>query len=502
MGDVRVEDLLQEASVGDGKLGYIAFYNGKELEVWADSALDAQLLAVKTFKPPKSKAHMVHVHLAQKDGKPVLFVPTEEIEAAEQLILRADAVLAEAGFVIEAEGYEDYANALRTFLREGQLTEAQTQELEGIGDVVRKVAHAAGAVKGAHAGVKARWADFKASVKGAFAGGHKKGFDKTSGRKPEPEKEPAKEPAKAAEPDKKVIGGKLRRVKAAKAAAAPAAAPAKKARGAMSDKEYKARYGHARAASRGQKKRKSLKLVASMEALADFTKTTGVNLEAATVAAWEMLASPTMEGGEKFAALSKKLSQKPGVKDPDALAAAIGRKKYGKEKFQKMAAAGRSEELAFCAEGLSIVERAGYALEGDATDPDDVVEALESLARQEGGELAQRVQRFLAPVVAEELGPVIATVPSSSNPAKKYEIRMGHDGNVYCSCPAWRNMKLPPAERVCKHMKSLSKQISTVASKMRKAAGEARDEGKQLEVTDFRRLSGLVSATNGWKLGP
>ena len=46
-------------------------------------------------------------------------------------------------------------------------------------------------------------------------------------------------------------------------------------------------------------------------------------------------------GGGRFEKLSGELKRK-GVKDPDALAASIGRKKYGKAKFQKMAAKGRS----------------------------------------------------------------------------------------------------------------------------------------------------------------
>jgi hypothetical protein len=41
-----------------------------------------------------------------------------------------------------------------------------------------------------------------------------------------------------------------------------------------------------------------------------------------------------------FAKLVEKLKRK-NVRDPKALAASIGRKKYGKETFQKMAAAGR-----------------------------------------------------------------------------------------------------------------------------------------------------------------
>tara|TARA_R100000458_G_C8250709_1_gene227723 strand:+ start:299 stop:460 length:162 start_codon:yes stop_codon:yes gene_type:complete len=42
----------------------------------------------------------------------------------------------------------------------------------------------------------------------------------------------------------------------------------------------------------------------------------------------------------RFSKLAGKLKRQ-GVRKPKALAAAIGRKKYGKAKFQKMAAAGR-----------------------------------------------------------------------------------------------------------------------------------------------------------------
>lgn len=45
--------------------------------------------------------------------------------------------------------------------------------------------------------------------------------------------------------------------------------------------------------------------------------------------------------GGRFAALKKSLSEKPGVTNPGALAAAIGRKKLGKAKFQSLAAKGR-----------------------------------------------------------------------------------------------------------------------------------------------------------------
>ena len=50
--------------------------------------------------------------------------------------------------------------------------------------------------------------------------------------------------------------------------------------------------------------------------------------------------APLGEGG-RFAALKQTLSKKPGVTNPGALAAYIGRKRYGKSKFQAMAAAGK-----------------------------------------------------------------------------------------------------------------------------------------------------------------
>ena len=45
-------------------------------------------------------------------------------------------------------------------------------------------------------------------------------------------------------------------------------------------------------------------------------------------------------GGGRFQKLKGELA-KQGVKDPGALAASIGRKKYGNKKFQAMAAKGK-----------------------------------------------------------------------------------------------------------------------------------------------------------------
>ena len=50
--------------------------------------------------------------------------------------------------------------------------------------------------------------------------------------------------------------------------------------------------------------------------------------------------APVGQGG-RFAAMQQKLSSKPGIKDPKAVAAAIGRRKFGKSKFQSLAAKGK-----------------------------------------------------------------------------------------------------------------------------------------------------------------
>lgn len=51
--------------------------------------------------------------------------------------------------------------------------------------------------------------------------------------------------------------------------------------------------------------------------------------------------APVGEGG-RFAALKQKLVRRGDIEDPGALAAFVGRKKYGKRRFQSMAAKGRA----------------------------------------------------------------------------------------------------------------------------------------------------------------
>lgn len=49
------------------------------------------------------------------------------------------------------------------------------------------------------------------------------------------------------------------------------------------------------------------------------------------------MAQPPLGSGERFAALKAKLANKPGVTNPGALAASIGRKKYGNAKMSALA---------------------------------------------------------------------------------------------------------------------------------------------------------------------
>ena len=55
---------------------YIAFFNGKQITITAANSCAAQQEAVKQFKPAKSKQHMVHVHLHEKNGEQVIHSTT------------------------------------------------------------------------------------------------------------------------------------------------------------------------------------------------------------------------------------------------------------------------------------------------------------------------------------------------------------------------------------------------------------------------------------------
>jgi hypothetical protein len=52
---------------------------------------------------------------------------------------------------------------------------------------------------------------------------------------------------------------------------------------------------------------------------------------------------PPLGSGERFKQLTAKLKRR-GVKNPEALASWIGRKKYGKQRFQALALKGRKRK--------------------------------------------------------------------------------------------------------------------------------------------------------------
>lgn len=53
--------------------GYIAFYKGKRVEVYAETKFEAQKKAAQLLKAKKS--YDVAIELAEKDGKPVKIIP-------------------------------------------------------------------------------------------------------------------------------------------------------------------------------------------------------------------------------------------------------------------------------------------------------------------------------------------------------------------------------------------------------------------------------------------
>ena len=54
-----------------------------------------------------------------------------------------------------------------------------------------------------------------------------------------------------------------------------------------------------------------------------------------------MVDPPRLGSGERFRALTKKLAARGDVRDPKAVAAAAGRKKWGAKRMAKLAAGGR-----------------------------------------------------------------------------------------------------------------------------------------------------------------
>ena len=57
--------------------GYIAFYNNKKIELFAESLYSAKLKAVAKMRVPKSKQHMVSVVLAEINNNPVIHIAVD-----------------------------------------------------------------------------------------------------------------------------------------------------------------------------------------------------------------------------------------------------------------------------------------------------------------------------------------------------------------------------------------------------------------------------------------
>lgn len=57
--------------------GYISFYYEQTYKCYAPTRYEAHKQAMEYFKPPKSQRHMVHTHLAEKDGETITHTPTE-----------------------------------------------------------------------------------------------------------------------------------------------------------------------------------------------------------------------------------------------------------------------------------------------------------------------------------------------------------------------------------------------------------------------------------------
>lgn len=57
-----------------------------------------------------------------------------------------------------------------------------------------------------------------------------------------------------------------------------------------------------------------------------------------------MKKKPALGSGKRFANLTKSIAKNSDIENPAAVAASIGRKKYGAKKMAKMAAAGKKKK--------------------------------------------------------------------------------------------------------------------------------------------------------------
>ena len=66
---------------------------------------------------------------------------------------------------------------------------------------------------------------------------------------------------------------------------------------------------------------------------------------------------------------------------------------------------------------------------------------------------------------------LLALFASASKPGHSHEVRVGADGNVYCTCPAWRFQKgVSPIGRQCKHTRAAMAQFAAAQPRPAKSA--------------------------------
>ena len=63
-----MSDMSDQPAAEKLSYGYICLYGARRWEVYADGSYDAQQKALSHFRPPRSKRHLVSVHLAETDA--------------------------------------------------------------------------------------------------------------------------------------------------------------------------------------------------------------------------------------------------------------------------------------------------------------------------------------------------------------------------------------------------------------------------------------------------
>ncbi len=66
--------------------------------------------------------------------------------------------------------------------------------------------------------------------------------------------------------------------------------------------------------------------------------------------------------------------------------------------------------------------------------------------------------------------PALLATCRSFTSGSSYDIRLGKDSNVYCSCPNWKYQPKHPQDRSCKHIDDFMVVLRYAAAMLREAA--------------------------------